>query len=95
MKDFGSGCFVHTCKITRRSTGGTFVQEISDTDFDANVDFVIDQIGGFEPFVNPSGGTSVPQGNMHLYELGAYRIALTETQVREISNDMISKHGIL
>jgi len=78
-----------------QSTAGTFVQEISDTDFDANVDFVIDQIGGFEPFVNPSGGTSVPQGNMHLYELGVYRIALTETQVREISNDMISKHGIL
>jgi len=71
-----------------------FYTEISDTDFDANVDFVIDQIGGFEPFQNPSGGTAVPQGNMHLYELGVYNVALTEAQVEEISSIMISKHNI-
>ncbi len=78
-----------------QSTAGSFIQEISDTDFDANVDFAIDQIGGFEPFQNPSGGTGVPQGNMHLYELGVYNVALTEAQVKEISSAMISKHGIL
>ena len=72
----------------------SFTEEISDNDFDANIDFVIDQIGGFEPFQNPSGGTAVPQGNMHLYELGVYNVALTEAQVHELSNDMISKHSI-
>ena len=77
-----------------QSTGQSFIEEISDNDFDANIDFVIDQIGGFEAFQNPSGGTAAPQGNMHLYELGVYNIALTEAQVKEISNDMISKHSI-
>lgn len=77
-----------------QSNSMAFHTEISDTDFDANVDFVIDQIGGFEPFQNPGGGTSVPQGNMHLYELGVYNIALTEAQVKEISSAMISKHNI-
>jgi hypothetical protein len=82
-----------TVKVYQSSSLG-FYTDISDTDFDANVDFVIDQIGGFEPFQNPGGGTGVPQGNMHLYELGVYNIALTEVQVREISNSMIIKHGI-
>ena len=77
-----------------QSNSHSFHTEISDTDFDANVDFIIDQIGGFEPFINPSGGTDVPQGNMYLYELGVYNVALTEAQVREISNDIISKHNL-
>ena len=90
-KDAGENA---TVKVYQ-SAQNNFYSEISDTDFDANVDFVVDQIGGFEPFQNPGGGTGVPQGNMHLYELGVYNIALTEAQVREISNDMIVKHGII
>lgn len=77
-----------------QSNSQSFNAEISDTDFDANVDFVIDQIGGFEPFQNPGGGTAVPQGNMYLYELGVYNVALTEAQVRELSNDMNFKHSL-
>ena len=89
-KDAGASATVRVYQ----SANNTFHSEISDTDFDADVDFVIDQIGGFEPFQNPGGGTSVPQGNMHLYELGVYNVALTEAQIRELSNDMTVKHGI-
>lgn len=89
-KDAGANA---TVKVYQ-TANNTFNTEISDTDFDADVDFVIDQIGGFEPFQNPGGGTSVPQGNMHLYELGVYNVALTEAQVKEISSLMDIKHGL-
>jgi len=89
-KDAGANA---TVKVYQ-SNSYSFTEEMDDNDFDANVDFVIDQIGGFEPFINPSGGTNVPQGNMYLYELGVYNVALTEAQVKEISDNMISKHSI-
>lgn len=89
-KDAGANA---TVKVYQ-STGNFFFEEISDTDFSLDVDFVIDQIGGFGAYQNPAGGTSVPQGNMHLYELGVFTEALSESQVRTLSSDMVAKHGL-
>ena len=89
-KDAGANA---TVKVYQ-SIGGFFFEEISDTDFNLDVDFVVDQIGGFGACQSPAGGTGAAQGNMHLYELGVFTEALSESQVRTLSSDMVAKHGL-